>query len=150
MKIKNHLTSSKTFNVEELLHFLAKVLEIDEDVELTLIYNDALLNKLSKQIEYSALLYTAVPKQYILYVREGIDLKYILCHEFIHLKQHENGDLKYSSDFSQIVWKGQIFDNSYPYDKREWEQEAFTKQFVLWKMFKQFKRRKNERVKTKV
>ena len=32
MKIKNHLTSSKTFNVEELLHFLAKVLEIDEDV----------------------------------------------------------------------------------------------------------------------
>jgi hypothetical protein len=40
------------------------------------------------------------------------------------------------------VWKGQIFDNSYPYDKREWEQEAFTKQFVLWKMFKQFKKKK--------
>ena len=149
MKITNHLKPQKKFNIEELLTFLSTTLEIDDDVELTLIHNEKLLNKLSKQVEYSAFLSNPQPKHYILYVKEDVDLSYVICHEFVHLKQYEDKKLKISSDFKEIIWNGKVYDDQYPYDKREWEQEAFTKQFVLWKLFKKYKK-KNERTKTKV
>lgn len=148
MKITNHLNPSKKFDIEELIEFLSDALEISDNVELTLIYNNKLLDKLSNQVEYSAFLFSPHLHHYILYVREDIDLSYIICHEFVHLQQYELGLLNISSDFKEVTWKGQIYNDNYPYDKREWEQEALSKQFVLWKMFKKFKR--NERAKTKV
>lgn len=148
MKVTNHLNPSKKFDIEELIEFLSDALEISDNVELTLIYNNKLLDKLSNQVDYSAFLFSPQPHHYILYVREDIDLSYVICHELVHLKQYESGNLKVSADFKEITWNGHVYNDNYPYDKREWEQEAFSKQFVLWKMFKKFKR--NERAKTKV
>ena len=67
------------------------------------------------------------------------ELQYILCHEMVHLSQYERGDLKISSDYKTITWKGNVFDNSHDYACREWEQEAFKLQNKLWKEFKKSK-----------
>ena len=141
MKIINTIESPKKFNVETLLNFLAEKLNIKEDVELSVAYNDSLLNRLSNEnVEYSALLQNPVPKQYFLFVKSDInELQYILCHEMVHLSQYERGDLKISSDYKTITWKGNVFDNSHDYACREWEQEAFKLQTKLWKEFKKSK-----------
>lgn len=103
MKITNHLNPSKKFNIEELIEFLSDALEISDNVELTLIYNNKLLDKLSNQVEYSAFLFSPQPHHYILYVREDIDLSHIICHEFVHLQQYELGLLNISSDFKEVT-----------------------------------------------
>lgn len=140
MKIINTIESPKKFNIEELLNFLAEKLNISEDVELTVAYNDRLLNMLSKDIEYSALLQKILPKKYILFISSDADgLQYILCHEMIHLSQYERGDLEISPDFKQVTWKGNKYSNSVEYKDREWEEEAFSLQNKLWKEFKKEK-----------
>ena len=48
MKITNHINSPKKFNVEELIEHLSTVLQISSKAELTIMYNDKLLNQLSK------------------------------------------------------------------------------------------------------
>ena len=87
------------------MRFLAEKLNIKEDVELSVAYNDSLLNRLSNEnVEYSALLQNPVPKQYFLFVKSDInELQYILCHEMVHLSQYERGDLKISSDYKTIT-----------------------------------------------
>lgn len=147
MKIKNHLKQPRQFNVEELIEFAVKTLNISNDIEISLMYNEKLLDKLSKDVEFSALLCNPIPNHYVLYTREGIALQHILCHELIHLHQYDRGDLKANQDFTEMVWKGENFDNSISYDKREWEIEAFSKQQKLWRMFKKYKRqqKKNEK-----
>ena len=137
MKITNHLKSPKKFDIEDLLNFCAKELNISEDVTITLIQNKKLLCNISNDVEFEAILSNPFYKSYILYTKDDVVSQYIICHEMIHMSQYERGDLKMSSDFSKITWKGKIFDNSISYDKREWEQEAFSKQNALWKKFKQ-------------
>lgn len=141
MKLKISIKSPKKFNVEELLTFLAEELNISEDVELMVTYNNDLLDKLSiGNIEYEALLYNPIKDHYVLYVKEHISgLQYILCHEMIHLQQYDRGDLQMSSDFRTVTWKGETFDNSFEYLDREWEEEAFGLQNKLWKKFKKSK-----------
>lgn len=145
MKIINHLKSPKNFNIDELICFLVDELKIGSNVELILTYNDSLLDKLSSgQIDYSAMLYHPAPNKYALYVKSGVNLAKVLCHEFVHLEQHERGDLIISKDFSKITWKGTEYDNYYPYDQREWEIEAIVKQRSLLKKFKQLIKRKKK------
>lgn len=142
MEIKNYIKSPKKFNIEELLNFLAKYLNISDDVQLTLTYNNSLLNRLStKDLEFTAILCNPIPKQYVLYVREGCGSQYTLCHEMIHLHQYERGDLKISSDYKTVTWKGETFDITTSYEDREWEQEAFSGQGELWRKFKKYKRK---------
>lgn len=115
-----------------------------------LVYNDRLLDMLSKgEIEYSALLTNPVENQYVLNVKSGISLEYILCHEFVHLQQFDRGDLKANLDYTEIVWKGERYDSSTSYEDREWEEEAFSMQNELWRKFKKLKRKqkKDERAK---
>ena len=104
MKITNHIKSPKNFNVEELIEYLATVLEIDTKAELTLMYNDKLLNQLSKgDVEYSALLQNPIPNQYILFVKTDVaGLQSIICHEMVHLKQYDSGKLKMSQDCKTV------------------------------------------------
>mgnify|MGYP003293759942 CR=1 FL=1 len=149
MEIKNYLKSPKRFNIEELIEFAIKELNIKHIKEIKLMYNDRLLDKLSKDIEFSALLYSPIINHYILYVREGIISQYVLCHELIHLQQYDRGDLKINEDFTKIYWKGEVFDNSIQYDQREWEIEAFSKQNKLWRKFKQMKRKQKRNEKSK-
>lgn len=140
MKINNNIKSPKKFNVEDLLNFLAEELQINDDIELTVIYNDRLLDRLSKEYEFKALLYCAMPNHYILAVRENVyDLKHILCHEMVHLQQYCSGKLKISEDFKKVWWLDEEFDNSISYNDRGWEEEAFSKQHKLWKKFKKSK-----------
>lgn len=141
MKLKIGIESPKKFDVEELLTFLAEELNIDKDVELLVVYNNDLLNKLSTgNIEYEALLYNPTEDCYVLYIKEDISgLQYVLCHEMVHLQQYNRGDLQMSSDFRTVIWKGETFNNSSEYLEREWEEEAFNLQNKLWKKFKKNK-----------
>ena len=141
MKLKIGIESPKKFDVEELLTFLAEELNISENAELMVVYNDDLLNRLSTgDIEYEALLYNPAKDNYVLYIKESVSgLQYVLCHEMIHLQQYDRGDLQMSSDFRTVIWKGEIFDNSSEYLERKWEEEAFGLQNKLWKKFKKNK-----------
>jgi hypothetical protein len=57
MKITNYIESPKKFDVEELVNFLIKELKITKDFDLSICYNEKLLDKLSTEdIEFSALL----------------------------------------------------------------------------------------------
>lgn len=141
MKIKNNIESPKKFDVEELIQFVADQLGIDEDVELSIMYNDRLLKRLSKDVEFQALLHSPIPHNYVLMVREDVSgLQYIICHEMVHLKQYESGRLKMSSDFKTVTWDGETFDNTSDYFEREWEEEARSEENKLWKAFKKNKR----------
>ena len=143
MKINNHVKSPKKYNVEDLLSFLANELKISENVELTITYNEDLLNKLSTNVEYEAFLHNIIPHKYVLYVREGLISQYVLCHEMIHLCQYESGRLKMSPDFKTIIWEDKQYDNSLNYNEREWEKEAFKNQSKLWKLFKKSNKKCN-------
>lgn len=138
MKINNNIKSPKKFDIEDLLKFLAERLEISENAELSLFYNDKLLERLSSgDIEYEALLQNPVPHKYALFVREDVcGLQYIICHELIHLSQMERGDLIVNADYSEIIWKGEKYNNTLPYNDREWEKEAFKLDNKLWKEYK--------------
>lgn len=141
MKITNYIKSSKKFDVEELLQFIAEQLGISEEVELTVMYNDRLLDRLSKDIEFQALLQNPVGHKYLLMIREdAASLQYILCHEMVHLSQYESGRLKMSSDYKTVTWEGKEFDNTSNYFEREWEEEARSEENRLWKLFKKSKK----------
>ena len=148
MKVINHINSTKKFDVEELLNYLAQVLEISEEAELTLMYNDNLLKQLSKgDIEYSALLQNPISNKYVLFVKSDVGgLQIIICHEMVHLKQYDSGKLKMSPDYKTVWWNGEKFDATLDYIEREWENEAFSLQNKLWRKFKKHKKN-NERIK---
>ena len=138
MKINNNLKSSKKFDIEDLLNFLAERLSIPENVELSLFYNDKLLKNLSTEdVKFEALIQNPVPHKYVLFVREDVwGLQYIICHELIHLSQMERGDLIISSDYREVIWKGEKYTNDLLYADREWEKEAFMLDNKLWKEYK--------------
>lgn len=142
MKIKNYIESPKKFNVEELVNFIAQTLNISNEAELTLMYNDKLLNQLSKgNVEYEALLQNPIPNKYVLIVKSNASgLHIIICHEMIHLKQYDSGKLKMSQDCKTIWWEGEKFDATSDYSKRDWEIEAFSLQNKLWRKFKKYKK----------
>lgn len=140
MKISVSIKSPKKFKIEDLLKFLAKRLDISDSVELSIFYNNKLLDKLSKsEIKYDAILQQPVPHKYVLYVREDVcELNYIICHELIHLSQMEKGDLIINSN-KEIIWKGNKYNGDIPYNNREWEKEAFKIDTKLWKEYKKWK-----------
>lgn len=146
MKLKIRIKSPKKIDIEDLLNFLAKELNINENIELLVAYNESLLDHLSNnKIEYKALLHTPVKDHYVLYIKEDVSsIQYIICHEMVHLQQYERGDLQLSSDLKTISWKGQTYSNQCDYEDREWEQEAFSKEGALWKKYKRFKKKQDE------
>ena len=137
MKINSYINSPKKFNIEELIQFVAQRLNISEDVELSLVYKNRLLDMFSKNMDCKAILIHPREKQYILMLKEDVTgLQYIICHEMVHLKQYESGDLKMKDNYKILIWKGVEYDNTSEYDNREWEIEAFDMQDKLWKEFK--------------
>lgn len=144
MKIINAIKSPKKFNVEELIEYLASVLKISSEAELTIAYNDRLLEQLSKgDVEYLALLQNPFKNQYVLFVRSDISgLQTIICHEMVHLQQYDAGKLKMSQDCKTVWWNGEKFDATSEYSSREWEDEAFSLQNKLWRNFKKYKKNK--------
>jgi hypothetical protein len=104
MKLKIRIKSPKKIDIEDLLNFLAKELNINENIELLVAYNESLLDHLSNnKIEYKALLHAPVKDHYVLYIKEDVSsIQYIICHEMVHLQQYERGDLQLSSDLKTI------------------------------------------------
>ena len=145
MKINNYIESSKNFDVEELIKFLIKELNITKDFNLSIYYNEKLLNELSTDnVEFAALLQQSTPELYVLFVRKSkVGLAQIICHEMVHLKQYVSGDLKMNSDFRTVTWKGKTYDNSSEYFSREWEIEARALENKLWRKFKKYKKNEN-------
>lgn len=138
MRIKNLIKSPRKFDVTELIEFLAKELKIDEDIQLTIAYNEELLTKLSNEdIEYQAITYSPNNNLYYIFVtKTRLGLQDLLCHEMVHVSQCVRGDLKISNDYKTVTWKDEEFDNTKKYRDREWEEEAFDLQDKLWKKFK--------------
>jgi hypothetical protein len=68
---------------------------------------------------------------YVIIVDETIDykkMKYVLCHEFIHIEQLESKDLilPLGVDYP-FVYKGDTIPYSTKYSDRQWEKDAYNK-----------------------
>lgn len=105
MRIKNLIKSPRKFDVTELIEFLAKELKIDEDIQLTIAYNEELLTKLSNEdIEYQAITYSPNNNLYYIFVtKTRLGLQDLLCHEMVHVSQCVRGDLKISNDYKTVT-----------------------------------------------
>lgn len=114
---------------------LTQLLKI-EDVELVVLTNDKVISKFdSSDIEMQALL-QGVPErhQYRLTLHSRINqsmLTAIICHEMIHLKQYEKGELKLVH--GGATWNGKFYEKGTPYFDRPWEIEANDKMYELEK-----------------
>lgn len=50
----------------------------------------------------------------------------VLSHELVHLEQKLRGDLTVTDD--GFLWKGMFYPNTYKYQQRPWEKEAFKRE----------------------
>lgn len=98
-----------------------------EDIDLVVITNDKAITKFdTNDLELQAIL-QADPDRHryrlTYHSRVGAaNMLPILCHEMIHLKQHDKGELKLVK--GGAIWKGTFYDKEIPYFERPWEIEA--------------------------
>lgn len=105
---------------------LTEILNVP-NIDLTVITNDRLISNFdSNNLEFQAVL-QAEPERHkyrlTYHSRTGAaDMLSILCHEMVHLKQYDKGELKLVK--GGAMWKGQFYDKDTPYFDRPWEREA--------------------------
>lgn len=105
---------------------LTQILKI-EDVDLIVVTNDNMISKFdSNDLEMQAVL-QAIPEkhQYRLTYHSRVSaasMLLILCHEMVHLKQYDKGELKLVKGGAE--WKGKFYEKETPYFDRPWEREA--------------------------
>lgn len=110
------------------------------NVDLTIVTNDRLISNFdSNDIEMQALLQGEPEKhryRLILHSRIGVaSLASIVCHELIHLKQYEKGELKLVKGGAK--WKDKFYEKTTPYMDRPWEKEANGNMYKLEKQVKE-------------
>ena len=111
-----------------------------ENIELVVITKDSAISKYdSADLEMQAIL-QAVPEQhrYKLTYHSRVSassMLSILCHEMIHLKQYDKGELKLVK--GGAMWKGEFYDKETPYFERPWEEEANAEMYKLEKKVKE-------------
>lgn len=110
----------------------AKLLNL-EDVEITVIQNDRMLNNVGgdNYVVNGLLHKTKIPgNNYNLFIRKDTNepIRVIICHEMLHLKQYMDGNLSVDLENQKFKWKGKDYPYSYPYEQRPWEQEVFRQQ----------------------
>lgn len=100
--------------------------------------NDALLARMSpKGYELEAMtVQTSLPDAYNIFMKGKYPSILALAHEMVHLHQMHRKDLSTDLKSGKAVWKGEEYDNSTPYEEREWEQEAFKEQKRIYKLIK--------------
>ena len=105
---------------------LTEILNVP-NVDLTVITNDRLISNFdSNNLEFQAIL-QAEPERHkyrlTYHSRAGAaSMLSILCHEMVHLKQYDKGELKLVK--GGAMWKGVFYDKDTPYFDRPWEKEA--------------------------
>ena len=131
------MTNYTTYEIEKLINFCLGYLRIPE-VDIYVMYNDSILDRFSsKDIEIEALLYkNPIKSSYNLYVRKNLsNIKNVICHEMIHLKQYEDNRLYLDYKTGIFTWEGEEY-KDIPYFERKWEKEAFSKERKLIKAYK--------------
>lgn len=107
------------------------------DVTLNIVNDDRTLDKFSTEdVQILAILYkTKLPHTYMLYLSSNLhkELLSVICHEMVHLKQYESGDLDLK-DY-KFYWKGKQYDEPV-YWNRPWEKEAKKEQYNIEKQVK--------------
>lgn len=110
------------------LEWLAEKYLPDFKGELTIKTDDHLLDKVSTadlRIE-AFLARNKYAPLYTLSLRTGLgNVEKILCHEFCHLKQMEEGRLSADMAKKTFTFEGKTYSAAYPYKMRPWELEAF-------------------------
>lgn len=150
LTISNLTKITKFDEIEQLLQWLANRLGITSG-EVVLVHNDKILDKFStNDFKIDALLYEMpLDNQYQLIIRsKGVNVETILCHEMVHMSQYMRGDLKLDMNKKEFTWKGRKYENTYPYDSRPWEIEAFNMQGKLFREYKRYKRQKEKELKS--
>lgn len=105
---------------------LTEILKVP-NIDLVVITNDRAISKFdSNNLEFQAILQADPEKhKYRLtyHSRTGAaDMLMILCHEMVHLKQYDKGELKLVKGGAE--WKGKFYEKETPYFDRPWEREA--------------------------
>jgi len=77
------------------------------------------------------------PHEYFIFVKKGIlpiSIKKLLSHEMLHVKQYEDGELIPIFQQPLVVYMGDTIDfRQVPYNKRQFEIDAFAKEFTIEK-----------------
>lgn len=97
------------------------------NVELIVVNNDRVITHFdSNDIEMQALLQGEPEKhKYRLNLHSRVNasnVASVVCHELIHLKQFERGELKLVE--GGAMWNGKFYEKTTPYMSRPWEKEA--------------------------
>lgn len=125
------------YNMETVCKIiLTEILKLP-NVELQIVTDDKLVKKFDTDtVEMQALLdRLPVPHKYCLHLRGVLSMSIlsIICHEMVHLKQYESGDLKLEG--TTFFWKGQEYNHT-DYWSRPWEIEARREQIDIEKQVK--------------
>ena len=145
IKINDYTFASKG-EIEKILNFTLGRLGV-KDASVAVYYSGTTLDRVSSGgVIYDALLHkTPIDHTYCLYLRKNssVSLLSLLCHESVHIEQHERGDLVYDFDTNKYRWKGVEYKPSFPYNERPWEKEAFKTESSLWKAYKDANKQEN-------
>lgn len=125
------------YNIETVCKIILTQIIKLQDVELQIITNDRLVKKFdTKDVEMQAILDGhQLTHKYTLHLRSNLltDILEIICHEMVHLRQYEVGDLKLEG--TTFIWKGTPYKNIDYWD-RPWEREARLEQIEIEKQAK--------------
>lgn len=137
--INLYIQPLKNYNILDLIEYILSKKYHLNNITLNIFHDDKILDKMAPiDYELSALIYkTSLPHTYNLIVRD-LPHRLVICHEMVHLVQYERGDLSLNFKENLFKWKGEDYDVSVPYDRREWEIEAFNLELKLWKSYKNY------------
>lgn len=121
------IQNATSYSVAPLEFLVGKYLP-DFKGSITVKTDDALLDKFSGGgMEIQALTdRNKYAPFYTIAVRSDVasDIDHILCHEFCHLMQMNDGRLSLDMASKVFTWEGKKYSGAYPYMSRPWEVEA--------------------------
>lgn len=142
IEIKSSIKSD--LDIEDFIRFAYTALGLTNDIVLRIYNDDYVLDRLAPpDCQLQALLHqTPLPHNYNLVVRNETDtpMSLVLSHEMIHLRQYEQGRLHLNIKTGVCNYDGKDYTASTRYTSRPWENEAFDRQYGLWKAYKKFRK----------
>ena len=133
----NVINNITEYNVGVHLIALIEIFEL-KNISINLVYlpgnyqtqNRFFIHGLVKKIDNNT--YSIYIQRYV----SRFDIIMILCHEFVHIKQYDNGRLiQYGN---KMMFDGIEYDNTYSYKNLPFEKEAFKAQGKIYKQLKEY------------